>query len=182
MAKDMEQAYARGDTTAVLNAICKVNGNTKSFSSKTPSKNKDGELIMGQESLAEMWRDFLEGKFKATDEESRRPDYQNIGEQTEDDPLTKEAFLRALARLKTGKACGPDDIPGEVFKNSDAAGNALFTLLCRMWELEYVPPALVRVAFVMLYKKACVDDPSNYRCIGLLPHSYKILSSHHNAG
>ena len=92
MAKDMEQAYARGDTTAVFNAVRKVIGNTKSFLSKTTSKNKDGELIMGQESLAEMWRDFLEGKFKATDEESRRLDYQVIGEQTEDDPLTKEAL------------------------------------------------------------------------------------------
>ena len=45
-----------------------------------------------------------------------------------------------------------------------------------MWELEYVPDALVRAAFVMLYKKGSVEDPKNYRCIGLLPHSYKVLS------
>ena len=28
----------------------------------------------------------------------------------------------------------------------------------------------------MLYKKESVENPANYRCIGLLPHSYKILS------
>ena len=42
---------------------------------------------------------------------------------------------------------------------------------------EYVPPELVRAAFIMLYKnKGSPDDPSKYRCIGLLPHVYKILS------
>ena len=45
-----------------------------------------------------------------------------------------------------------------------------------MWELEYVPEKLVRAAFVILHKKADTNDPSNYRCIGLLPHSYKVLS------
>ena len=115
----------------------------------------------------------MTGKFKATDAEEDRV---YIGEEITDDPLTKSAFLDALARLKNGKACGPDDIPGEVFKNCGAASNALFQLLCRMWELEYVPAELVRAVFIMLYKKESVDDPSNYRCIGLLPHSYKVLS------
>ena len=102
--------------------------------------------------------------------------HENIDTQTDDDPLTKEAFLKAVARLKKGKACGPDGIPGEVFKHCDAASAALFTLLRRMWELEHVPDALVRAAFVILHKKASVKDPANYRCIGVLPYSYKVLS------
>ena len=51
------------------------------------------------------------------------------------------------------------------------------SLLKLIWEREYVPPELVRAAFVMIYKnKGSRDDPSKYRCIGLLPHAYKILS------
>ena len=37
--------------------------------------------------------------------------------------------------------------------------------------------ALVRAAFILLFKnKGSVNDPSKYRCIGLLPRTYKILS------
>ena len=46
-----------------------------------------------------------------------------------------------------------------------------------IWSHEYVPPALVRASFVMIYKdKGSVNDLKMYRCIGLLPHAYKILS------
>ena len=176
MTVSMEQAYKRGDTKAIYEVVRKVSGKATSFSAKAPSKTKQGDPILDHETLAEMWRDFLEGKFKATQAEAERPEYEDIGEQISDDPLTKAAFLKAVARLKTGKACGPDGIPGEVFKQCDAASMALFKLLCRMWELEYVPAELVRAAFIMLYKKDSVENPANYRCIGLLPHSYKILS------
>ena len=41
------------------------------------------------------------------------------------DPLTEEAFVRALKKLKKGKACGPDNIPGEVYYNCEAAAREL---------------------------------------------------------
>ena len=79
--------------------------------------------------------------------------------------------------MKKGKACGPDDIPGEVFCNCEAAARELYDLLKIIWEREYVPPELVRAAFVMLYKnKGNPEDLTKYRCIGLLPHAYKILT------
>ena len=174
MTKSMEEAYARGDTEGIFEAVRRVSGKTKSFSAKSPS-NEQGAPILDHESLADMWSEFLQGKFDKTKAENDRA-YVDLGEQVEDDPLTKQAFLKAVTRLKSGKACGPDGIPGEVFKHCDAASTALFQLLVRMWELEYVPAELVRAAFVMLYKKGSAEDPKNYRCIGLLPHSYKVLS------
>lgn len=93
------------------------------------------------------------------------------------DPLTEEAFVRALIKLKKGKACGPDNIPGEVYCNCESAARELYELLSIIWEREYVPPELVRAAFVMIFKnKGSHNDPTKYRCIGLLPHAYKILS------
>ena len=85
--------------------------------------------------------------------------------------------MRALKKLKKGKACGPDGIPAEVYYNCESAARELFELLRLVWEREYVPAALVRASFIMLFKgKGSVNDPSKYRCIGLLPHAYKILS------
>ena len=73
--------------------------------------------------------------------------------------------------------CGPDTIPGEVFQNCESTARDLYDLLKLIWTREYVPPALVRDSFIMLYKnKGSVNDPSKYRYIGLLPHTYKILS------
>ena len=88
------------------------------------------------------------------------------------DPLTEQAFVRALQKLKKGKACGPDGIPGEVFTNCESAARELYRILKLIWQHEYVPPELVRASFVMLFKnEGSVNDPSKYRCIGLLPHA-----------
>ena len=177
MTKEMEQTYERGDTEAIYNTVRKISDKAKSFSAKAPSRTASGELIMDQDGLATLWHDFLSDKFNRTKTEEKRDDYKDLGPQLHDDPLTWEAFLSALTRLKTGKACGPDNIPGEVYKQCDAASLALFKIMYKMWQLEYVPSELVRAAFVILYKeKDSVDDPSKYRCIGLLPHSYKLMS------
>ena len=79
--------------------------------------------------------------------------------------------------MKNGKAPGMDEIPAEVWKNSKVAKEALFEFLQKVWSKEEVPPNLVVCVFVMIYKnKGSADDPSKYRCLGLLNHSYKTLS------
>ena len=45
-----------------------------------------------------------------------------------------------------------------------------------MWQTEVIPPALVRGTFVMLYKKGPRNNFGNCRAIGLMCHSYKLLS------
>ena len=53
----------------------------------------------------------------------------------------------------------------------------MYDLLNLIWTREYVPPELVRAAFITIFKnKDSPDDLTKYHCIGLLPHAYKILS------
>lgn len=79
--------------------------------------------------------------------------------------------------MKNGKTPGPDGIPTEVWRHSEVAKSALYFFLKHFWDQECVPKTLVHCVFVMLYKnKGSRDDPSMYRAIGLLNHSYKILS------
>ena len=92
------------------------------------------------------------------------------------DELERKEYDEAVRHMKNGKAPGADGIPAEVFKNSEVARNLLFAFLKKVWSKEYVPAELAVGVFVMLYKKGSADDFSNYRCICLLKHAYKILS------
>ena len=177
MATKMEEADRRGDSETIFRIVKIVSGLMTTATSQAPSVDSQGDLILDHQKLAAVWQDFLQGKFKATDAESKRDPYEELGPQLVADPLTEQAFVRALQKLKKGKACGPDGIPGEVFLNCESAARELYNLLKTIWEREYVPPELVRAAFIMIFKnKGSRDDPSKYRCIGLLPHAYKILS------
>lgn len=174
MTDKMERADKIDDSSTVFKVVKVISGLLTATSQTAPTKDKDGNIILDHEKLTAVWQDFLAGKFKETTAEAERDDFEELGPQL---VLTEQAFVRALQRLKKGKACGPDGIPGEVFTSCESAARELFRILQMIWSQEYVPPALVRAAFIMLYKnKGSVDNPAMYRCIGLLPHAYKILS------
>ena len=78
--------------------------------------------------------------------------------------------------LKRNKAPGWDGVPIKVYISSKAAMQELFELVCLMCKTEIIPNDLVHTLFIMLYKKGSRDDFTNYRAIGLLCHSYKVLS------
>ena len=173
----MEEANKWGDSESIFRIVKIISGLMTAASSGAPSVDKKGDLILDQGKLAEVWQDFLAGKFDVTEAEKHRDAYADLGPQLIADPLTEQAFVRALRKLKKGKACGPDKIPGEVYYNCEAAARELYNLLKSIWEHEYVSPELVRVSFIILYKnKDSINDPTKYRCIGLLPHAYKLLS------
>ena len=177
MASEMEDADNKGDSEKIFRIVKIISGQMAAASTQAPSTDKNGDLVLDQQKLAQVWQQFLAGKFKATEAESYRDGYEDLGPQLINDPLTEQAFVRALRRIKKGKACGPDGIPAEVFYNCEAAARELYELLKTIWAHEYVPPELVRASFIMLFKnKGSMDDPTKYRCIGLLPHAYKILS------
>ena len=178
MATKMEEADRIDDSETIFRVVKIMSGLMTAASHSAPSTTKQGELILDHTHLAKVWKDFLTGKFKATEAETKERDpYEELGPQLVADPLTEQAFVRALQKMKKGKACGPDGIPSEVYTNCEAAARELYRILKLIWQHEYVPPELVRASFVMLFKnKGSVNDPSKYRCIGLLPHAYKILS------
>ena len=94
--------------------------------------------------------------------------------------ITDKEFANTIhvATMKKNKVTGPDKIPIEVFKSSQNAREMLKKLITKMWTDEEVPIAFGRAVFIMLYKnKVSSNDPGKYRCIGLLNHAYKVLST-----
>ena len=91
--------------------------------------------------------------------------------------LTAAQFNKGLQKMNINKTVGPDRIPTKLYKQSQTCRNLLFQLLQKIWLEEEIPVAFARATFVMLYKnKGSSNDPSKYRCIGLLSHSYKVLN------
>ena len=124
-----------------------------------------------------MWEKFLSDKFAATEAEKEERKWAPLNNTKGTEALTDAQFNDALSKSKNKKACGPDNIPAELYKSSPVCKRLLRDLLKKIWLEEEVPVKFARATFVMLYKhKGSRDDPSKYRCIGLLGHAYKILN------
>ena len=90
--------------------------------------------------------------------------------------VTEEELEVCLRVLYDNNATGCNGIPIEAYRDSPAAKQELFAIVRLMWKTEVITPALVRGTFVMLYKKSLIDNFGNYRAIGLMCHSYTLLS------
>ena len=133
-------------------------------------------MLRCAEDVAKAWHRFLKGKFSATAREENRPEMETLPCTQGQEPLSDKCFLRGLSKMARGKACGPDAIPAELYKHSAVCRGMLQHLLQKIWLTEEVPVEFAKASFVMLFKnKGSSDDPSKYRCIGLLPHAYKVF-------
>ena len=127
--------------------------------------------------VAQAWEEFLTDKFAATDSEVNRPEMETLPPTQGTDQLEVEEIMQGMQRMNNGKARGPDDIPVIVYKQSEICKDLLVNLLQKVWDTEEVSIKFAHATFVMLYKhKGSKNDPTKYRCIGLLNHCYKILT------
>ena len=80
--------------------------------------------------------------------------------------LALRARPQALKReLQSAALARPDSLE---------AREILFNIISLIWENEELPAGFDTANFVMLFKnKGSHNDPSKYRCIGLLNHAYK---------
>ncbi|KAK3573364.1 hypothetical protein QTP86_024124, partial [Hemibagrus guttatus] len=92
------------------------------------------------------------------------------------DKIRKDEVRKALKRMKSGKAVGPDDIPVEVWKClGEAAVEFLTNLFNRVLESEKMPEEWRRSVLVPIFKnKGDVQSCSNYRGIKLMSHTMKL--------
>ena len=97
MVTETEEADKRGDSETIFRIVKIISGIMSASSNSTSSVDKNGKLTLDQSKLADVWRQFLERKFKPTEAEFVRDWYEELGPQLVDDP---QAFVRALKKLK----------------------------------------------------------------------------------
>ncbi|KAK3521466.1 hypothetical protein QTP70_005778 [Hemibagrus guttatus] len=138
-------------------------------------KDRDGRVLTSEESVQRRWKEYFEELMNEENEREKRVEGVNSVEQKVD-KIRKDEVRKALKRMKSGKAVGPDDIPVEVWKClGEAAVEFLTSLLNRVLESERMPEEWRRSVFVPIFKnKGDVQSCSNYRGIKLMSHTMKL--------
>jgi adenylate kinase family enzyme len=173
--ESIEKENSEGHSSEVFR-LARSLSSKKGNSVVQPSVDLEGKYITSSEQQQEAWAQFLEKKFAARQNE---PEV-NL-HPTDDTPedvvdITLEEVKACIEKMKTNKSPGPDSIPAEQLKASDTATVELHHLLLAIWTQEVAPDDFVLADMLMHYKKKNKDDRSNYRALGMLNHSYKILA------
>ncbi|KAK3556038.1 hypothetical protein QTP70_001862 [Hemibagrus guttatus] len=97
-------------------------------------KDRDGRVLTSEESVQRRWKEYFEELMNEENEREKRVEGVNSVEQKVD-KIRKDEVRKALKRMKSGKAVGPDDILVEVWKYlEEAAVEFLTSLLNRVLE------------------------------------------------
>ncbi|KAK3559749.1 hypothetical protein QTP86_020747, partial [Hemibagrus guttatus] len=128
-----------------------------------------------EESVQRRWKEYFEELMNEENEREKRVEGVNSVEQKVD-KIRKDEVRKALKRMKSGKAVGPDDIPVEVWNClGEAAVEFLTSLFNRVLESERMPEEWRRSVLVPIFKnKGDVQSCSNYRGIKLMSHTMKV--------
>ncbi|KAK3568940.1 hypothetical protein QTP86_020632, partial [Hemibagrus guttatus] len=97
-------------------------------------KDRDGRVLTSEESVQRRWKEYFQELMNEENEREKRVEGVNSVEQKVD-KIRKDEVRKALKRMKSGKAVGPDDIPVEVWKClGEAAVEFLTSLFNRVLE------------------------------------------------
>ena len=138
-------------------------------------KDKDGNVMTDEESVLRMWKEYYMGLMNEENERDRREiDGERVNLEVES--ISKEEVRENMQRMKNGKAVGPDDIPGEVWKClGESALKFLTKLYNRTMESERMPEEWRDSVLIPIFKnKGDVQSCSNYRGIKLISHTMKL--------
>ncbi|KAK3530945.1 hypothetical protein QTP70_006500 [Hemibagrus guttatus] len=92
-------------------------------------KDRDGRVLTSEESVQRRWKEYFEELMNEENEREKRVEGVNSVEQKVD-KIRKDEVRKALKRMKSGKAVGPDDIPVEQygFMPRKSTTDAIFAL------------------------------------------------------
>ena len=174
-----DQLYQALDTKEgegkIFNIAKLRNKSTKDITHIKQIKEEDGEVIKKEEDIIKRWKKYFE---KLLNEENERQirdvGNPNLGLVTE---ISREEVKCALAKMKNGKAVGPDGIPAEAWKALGEQGiDVLWRLMRKIMEFETIPEKWRESILVPIFKeKGDIQKCENYRGIKLMSHTLKIF-------
>ncbi|KAK3527056.1 hypothetical protein QTP86_008661 [Hemibagrus guttatus] len=136
--KAYDELYTRLDTREVEKDLYRLarqrDRDGKDVQQIRVIKDRDGRVLTSEESVQRRWKEYFEELMNEENEREKRVEGVNSVEQKVD-KIRKDEVRKALKRMKSGKAVGPDDITVEVWKClGEAAVEFLTSLFNRVLE------------------------------------------------
>ena len=181
VAKDRayDQLYQELDTKIgerkIFNLAKTRNKSTKDITHIRQIKDKDGNVLRKERDIIVRWKEYFESLLNEENERVLRGDgHSNYGPVTE---ITRAEVKVALAKMKNGKAVGPDGIPVEAWKALDEEGiDILWVLMRKIMETETIPEKWRESLLIPIFKeKGDIQCCENYRGIKLMSHTLKVF-------
>ena len=147
---------------------------TKDFTHIKQMKDEHGSVLTENDKIKCRWESYFN---RLLNEENPRVVFGNGAPNEGITPgICREEVRKALYKMKNGKACGPDEIPVEVWKSLGEDGvDVLWDLMQKIYQKEEMPNEWRDSVIVPIYKeKGDIQDCGNYRGIKLMSHTMKI--------
>ncbi|KAK3517914.1 hypothetical protein QTP70_027301 [Hemibagrus guttatus] len=176
--KAYDELYTRLDIREGQKHLCRLgrqrDRDGKDVQQVRVIKDRDGRVLTSEESVQRRWKEYFEELMNEENEREKRVEGVNSVEQKVD-KIRKDEVRKALKRMKSGKAVGPDDIPVEVWKClGEAAVEFLTSLFNRVLESERMLEEWRSVLVPIFKNNGDVQSCSNYRGIKLMSHTMKL--------
>ena len=174
------------DLKGTRKLIYSMSKNYKNRSDDKPKnatiKDKDGEMITGQENVAARWVEYFEDLLNVENEEMENEDDHEDNDESDqlinnlNHPITMEELEKAIRLTKSNKAAGPDLIPIETLKaGGQPLKNLLLDLMNLAWNTGTVPEEWNQSIICPIFKnKGDPLDCANHRGISLMSHAGKL--------
>uniref|UniRef100_A0A3B3ILM2 Endonuclease/exonuclease/phosphatase domain-containing protein n=1 Tax=Oryzias latipes TaxID=8090 RepID=A0A3B3ILM2_ORYLA len=134
-------------------------------------KDRDGKVLTTQESVQKRWKEYFEELMNVENDRERREEDVVVVEQ-EVAEIGKDEVRKALKRMKSGKAVGPDDVPVEVWKClGETAVEFLTRLFNRILESEKMPEEWRRSVLT------CMNDNGKSQTLEPTDRRMEVLST-----
>jgi hypothetical protein len=176
MADKAEEAAYNGNMKELYDITRKLAG--KYNRPERPIKDKQGQTIMDTEQQLERWAEHFEELLNRAppDNPPTIPEADRDLDMECETP-TKEEIMRAIRKMKNGKAAGPDGIPAEALKaDTERTAEMLLPLFEKIWQDEQIPTDWKDGHIVKLPKKGDLGICDNNRGITLLSIPGKIFN------
>ncbi|XP_050421358.1 uncharacterized protein LOC126833839 [Adelges cooleyi] len=145
----------------------------------THVKDKEGNLLIDEIAIANRWKEYVEelyGEEINTDLLVETPTDGDF-DSNADTRILKSEFEDALQTMKKNKAPGPDELNTELLQQTgDEIKNALYELLCQIYETGKIPRDFGCSRLVILPKKPRANQCENFRTLSLISHAAKLLA------